>query len=83
MTRHPSGLVKVESKDRVIFDGFNGEESNARLAAASPEMLHALKRALPWIGKMIADNAHMNSVAPNDCVGAMQEMEAAILKATS
>ena len=44
-------------------------------------MLRALKRALPWIGKMIANNSHMDSVAPNDCVGAMYMMIAAIKRA--
>lgn len=58
-----------------------GEEANAALIAASPELLAACVRALPWLGKMIADKAHLNSVAPNDCVGAMQQLEAAIAKA--
>ena len=46
-------------------------------------MGHSQKRCQvsEWIGKMIADNAHMNAVAPNDCVGAMNQLDAAILKA--
>lgn len=42
MTRHNHKLIKVENKDRVIFDGFHNEEANALLAAAAPEMLTAL-----------------------------------------
>jgi hypothetical protein len=53
----------------------------ARLLVAAPDMLRALKRALPWIGKMIANNSHIDSVAPNDCVGAMHMMIAAIKRA--
>jgi hypothetical protein len=42
VTHHANGLIKVESKDRVIFDGFQGEETYAYLAASAP----ALKAAL-------------------------------------
>jgi Zn ribbon nucleic-acid-binding protein len=45
------------------------------------ELLAACERALPWIGKLIADGGHMASVAPNDAVRAMQMLEAAIKKA--
>ena len=46
MTRHSFNMVKVENKDRVIFDGFYGEEDNARLAAAAPELFYALSAML-------------------------------------
>ena len=42
VTIHGFHMIKVESKDRVIFDGFHGEEANAQLAAAAPELLEAL-----------------------------------------
>lgn len=44
-------------------------------------LLAALKRATPWIGKLIADGGHLHSVAPNDAIGALQQMEAAIKQA--
>lgn len=44
------------------------------------ELVSACKRALPWIGKMIADKAHLNSVLPNDCIGAMEQLEVALTK---
>lgn len=56
-------------------------DSNVRLIASAPELLAALQRAVPWLGKLIADGGHMNSVAPNDAVGALQQAEAAIAKA--
>ena len=49
---------------------------------AVPELLKALKRCVPWIGKMIADGAHQNSVAPLDCENALRQAEAAIANAT-
>jgi hypothetical protein len=55
--------------------------ANAALISAAPELLAACERALPWIGKLIADGGHMASVAPNDAVRAMQMLEAAIKKA--
>lgn len=51
-----------------------------RACNSHDELVAACERALPWIGKMIADKAHLNSVAPNDCVGAMEQLEAALAK---
>jgi hypothetical protein len=45
------------------------------------ELVAACQRALPWIAKMIADGAHLNSVAPNDCVGAMEQLQAVLARA--
>lgn len=42
VTRHASGLLKIETRERVVFDGFNGEERNAYLAAAAPQLREAL-----------------------------------------
>ena len=77
-TVHKNGIhvADVDSKELLACDEVRGNNeaeclANARLIAASPELLSALERCLPWIGKMIADKAHLNSVAPNDCVGAM------------
>jgi hypothetical protein len=55
--------------------------NNQDLRSALTETLDALKRCVPWMGKLIADNAHLNSVAPNDAVGALAQAEAAIAKA--
>lgn len=43
-------------------------------------LVAAVKRMLPWMGRLIAEGAHLNSVAPNDAVGAMHQAEA-VLKA--
>jgi hypothetical protein len=43
------------------------------------DILHlALKRSVPWLGKLIADGGHLESVAFCDAVGALQQAEAAI-----
>jgi hypothetical protein len=55
----------------------------AILVSAAPELLAALRRCVPWIGKMIADGAHKNSVLPLDCENALRQAEAAIAKATT
>ena len=55
-------------------------EQEAHLIAAAPELLLAVKRAEMWIGKMIADGAHLNSVAPGQCVTTLRMIEAAIAK---
>ena len=49
--------------------------ANARLMAAAPDMLAALRRAAPWLGKMIADKWHLRCVAPNDCVATLRQAE--------
>ena len=53
----------------------------AREHNAHAGLLAACERSLPWIGKMIADGAHKNAVAPNDCIGAMNQLQAAITAA--
>lgn len=57
-------------------------KANRDIMAAAPELLAALNRALPWLGRLIADGGHLNSVAPNDAIGAMNQAQAAIDKAT-
>lgn len=54
---------------------------NARLIAAAPDMLHALRRAAPWLARLIADGGHHGCAAPNDAVRTLQRVEAAIAKA--
>lgn len=53
------------------------------IADASPKILAALKRAVPWLGRMIADGGHLETVAPNDAIGALAQAEAAIAEAES
>lgn len=54
---------------------------DARVMAAGPELLAALERITPWIGKMIADGAHLGAVLPGDCEQALRQAAAAIEKA--
>jgi len=80
--------VNHRSVARIYGDGVlahnpnNAErDANARLIAAAPEMLEALEKAVPWLGKMIADGGHLNSVLPRACEIALDQAEAAISKA--
>jgi hypothetical protein len=44
------------------------------------ELASALRRVVPWLGRMIADGAHNNTVAPKDAVGALVQAEAVLEK---
>ena len=46
---------------------FNSEEGK--------KIKEALNCAEMWIGKMIADNGHLNSVAPDHCVNTLRLIE--------
>jgi hypothetical protein len=59
---HPQGLVKVECGTRVICDGFAGEEANARLIAAAPELLAACREALALLENPDADGFEADRV---------------------
>jgi hypothetical protein len=56
-------------------------DADSRLIAAAPELLEACKRALPWIGKMIANGNHLDSILPKDAEIAMDMLQDAIDKA--
>ena len=38
----------------------------------------ALKRATPWLGKLVADGGHLKCVLPNDAVTALKQAEDAL-----
>jgi hypothetical protein len=40
------------------------------------DAVKVVERCAMWLGKMIADGGHLNSVAPNDAVGTLQRAEA-------
>ncbi len=37
------------------------------------DLLDAINRLMPWIGKMIADGSHLSAVCPRDCTAAFQQ----------
>ena len=41
----------------------------------------SLRRCTPWLGKLIASGGHLESVAPNDALGALAEAEDILAKA--
>lgn len=56
--------------------------SRARLIAAAPDMLWALRRAAPWLGKLIVEGVHEKCVMPNDARRTLDLVENAIARAT-
>lgn len=53
-------------------------EVAAALLALGVRPLAALKRAAPWLGKMIADGGHLRAVAPLDAENTLAQIEALI-----
>lgn len=53
-------------------------QPTAEPADVNARMLHAVKRALPWLGLLIANDGHLGSVLPNDAVHAMNECQAIV-----
>lgn len=47
VAHHRPGLVKVECGDKVVCDCLSND-ANARLIAASPELLRELTRVVSW-----------------------------------
>ena len=57
---------------------YSGEYVHVFTGEKTAELYSALKRALPWLGKLVAEGVHNNTVCPNDAIGAMQQAQAAI-----
>ena len=51
------------------------------MSNSESRMLAALKRAAPWLGRLIADGGHLNSVMPGDAVRTLEMVESAIAEA--
>lgn len=60
VTRHNSKLIKVESNNRVICDGFSNEVANASLIAASPDLLEALTLTQKLVEELIIRTASID-----------------------
>lgn len=69
--------TRWEGKHKKIVDWFN----NAELIAAAPDMYEALENAEIWLGKFIADCAHLNAVSPRHCELTFKQVLKALAKA--
>lgn len=49
---------------------------NAALMALAPDMLLCLRRAAPWMGRLIADGGHSACAAPGDAEACLAQIEA-------
>jgi len=75
----PAGVPEFpEDEDPGVEAANRAGEEMRRLRQENRTLRAAVSRAIPWLGKLIADGGHLNSVAPNDAIGALQQMEAAI-----
>ena len=79
---------KTGNHQGLIIDEITGDniavsydKKHAAMIAAAPDLLKASKMATRWIGKMIADNGHLASVSPSNCVLTLRSLENAIAKA--
>jgi hypothetical protein len=72
----PCGFVKVETRDRVVFDGFKDRIQDAQLASAAPDMLRALKRL-----RLAAVQREHHMGDPYALLDAKAELEAAASEA--
>jgi len=55
-------------------------DANCRLIAAAPELLAALKRAVPWLGLAAAENLQIDCANPGDLLATLDRAAAAIAK---
>lgn len=62
-------------------DGGADAKRDATLMAAAPDLRKACERALPWIGKLIAEGVHEKAIMPNDAIRTMEMLTAALAKA--
>lgn len=99
MSKHTPGPWKYEARTQTLrsetgnywlatfdsWDGVVGESTtaNARLCAAAPELLEACKRAIPWLGMLIAEGDNEKGACPHDAEIALSMLEDAVKKAVA
>jgi len=76
-----AGMPPTVTCDTLAWYVWTTEAERDALQATNAQLLTSLKRAAPWLGKLIADDAHLNSVAPGDAIRTLEMVEAAIAKA--
>lgn len=65
----------MEYADSILCEPCSANIDTSLTCHAKPtsdELLMALKRCAPWLGKMIADGDHEKCVGPSDCVRTLE-----------
>lgn len=56
------------------------DKNVADLIVDAPDLLALVRRMYPWLGKMIADGGHKETVAPLDAENALKQADAMLTK---
>ena len=64
----------------ICFCSQHNCEANAQAIAAVPEMIEALRCAIPWLAKILADGTHLKCATPRDAEMAYERANNALRK---
>ena len=70
--------IAIDERNEALRAGLDQQAAFScvveELRAKDAEIQAALKNAEKWIGKMIADNAHLQAVSPEHCVKTLEQV---------
>jgi len=74
----PCSVGEQKANAALIVEAVNAHDRLSRMAAAGAESDRVLRRAIRWLGFLIAEGAHENSVHPTHAVDTLTQAEAAV-----